>query len=200
MPDSVADLRRKYADTWVQHGGRPVMVLDFRGTDNFPLAVAADPDMPDGTLSIPLRDLNLKFPTLGCINLGQMAVHVVRAGARQWKWGLALTNISHTYLAQQATYIAGIKDGTRDTPAFLSAVFNPQYPSFEEAYARVVGGDAAACAFTNRLWLGVDLYSDAPVVGYKQWIVGRAQPNGKVRLRQSAAPIKEMIQLYREVV
>lgn len=205
MPEeSIQDLERAYATTFIsfEQDGKniPFLVSAVREGVADPVdfvgrAVGATKDQ-----RIPMSKLSLQHPDLGVFNVGKVALYFSRIPARQWRKGFLWENVEHNYVAHEASAIAQVQDPLLvNKDDVTNSIFNPSYPSVEEAIADVTEGRSVARAINSKFWIGVAPFNPRPVIGYKMWYVGVLNEQNKVVLNKNAKHIAEELAMYMEV-
>lgn len=118
----------------------------------------------------PIKDICLDRPTLGVFNVGKFVYYVTIKPRRQWKRGLVY---DHLMISDRFEYEARITGHNRLTRnSLLEAIYNPEYPSFEDAFKSVKSLKTIAKAFSPRFYFGIKADSNNILLFYKKWIVG----------------------------
>lgn len=140
-----------------------------------------------------VRDIPIVYPNMGLRNMGVYPTYLSIAPLRQYKRGIhAETLIFNTTASKLARYLPrGMVSGSAE----LTQVFFPKYKEFHNILYEMKQGDILGAAINNRWWVGYELDSKYPVVGYKRSIVGTVD-HDKVRLSSKCKHLIEDISQY----
>lgn len=202
MVDVVTDLNHYYSSTIIgkKEGGKiiPSYVLEFRG-DNKTQEIIYIPKLPnvkkEKRVKFVPSEWILTFPKVGVFNVNDTVVYIERTIRRQWRKSFRgrLVNI-YPLFEVEYDYI-GRRNYDPESPDVLNNLYNPSYFSFKEAYDLVDSCEHLGAAFSDEFYLGRKIWSDEPVVGYKQHFVGTT--DGKtVFLKKESECLKDSLEQF----
>ena len=205
IPPLLQDAQQKYSNTvisitkdeqeipfWIENVLEENIKVQFRGqtTDGkmwTPHHVVA----PDDEVI-----LQLGLPDVGAINVKDTVLYLWRRPLRQWLRGFSEATISNFCVSR-----AELNAVQRRSPGLMHQetlwhVFNPEYPSAQEAYAQVDSLDYLGRAWNYKYYFAVKARSPRIMVGYKRNLIGWAEDAEHVVLISRFEHLREELGQY----
>ena len=178
-----------------------IMGTDYRGDDDDDNPKVIGRTLDGGLIRLPLYspevEVRWEWPELGMRNFESFAVYITRQAQRQFRRGVREGQLTITGRGQSMADSLNIDVGWNfESPGFLKTLFNPEYPSFDEALAEVVEAKALARAFSPYFAIEADPRVDFPLLIYKDNAVGFFK-DGELELDSNASHIQPMIDRIR---
>lgn len=114
----------------------------------------------------------LDSPKLGLFNIDGVAVHLKRSPRRQYKRAYSVKNITKVDPLDKEYRYTRRKSIRPDNIGLLKEIFNPNYPSPQEAIEKINSFCYLSIAFNSTFGFGLKRGSAYPVVIYKDNVVG----------------------------
>jgi len=140
------------------------------------------------------EDFILDFPRLGAINLTHAPIIIRRMAKRQWRKVLTASVIQmhdpfneerHKYKLPIITQI--------ENDSILFSLFNPTYPSREEAWEELMSGEKLGVAITPEWFLGIKAHAEGVKLFKDDISVGTVIGQSTVVLYPEADLLKEQV-------
>lgn len=145
------DLQQWVGNTWVECNGSPVRVVEVEYERVF---VRRGYDDTEG---VDPRDLRLRWPLCGAVNVGQLgALYVQRRAERQWRRSYSARQVRIRYVQEWELVkrCSPLLELGADHVTLVEALFNPAYPpSFDAAVAAIRLDDRPSVALDHRVIL-----------------------------------------------
>lgn len=205
IPHLLEDAHQKYGNTviairegkkeipfWVEQVVQGDKVVHFKGQ-------TTDGKMwTPHTVVVPGDDVELQLglPEVGAINVKDTVLYLWRRPLRQWTRGFSDTTISQ-FCANRQELVAM----QRRSPGLMNQetlwhVFNPEYPSAQNAYHQVDSLDYLGRAWNYKYYFAVRARSPKIMVGYKRNLIGWAEDARHVVLLNRFEHLKEELGQY----
>jgi hypothetical protein len=205
MTDTIEDLNHYYAGTVVgmpvgDGTFEPVNVLEFQGSSKNPSVVYSPPSHRHRTKTTEFvkKDWLLQFPYLGVFNVDDTVVYLQRQARRQWhkSYRSRLVSVHQLFDEELVELQRGFYNP--DNPQLLKSVYHPEYFTFKDAYKLVDSYKHLAAAFSNEFYIGRKMWSDLPVLGFKNHFIGTVR-DGVIHLKKPASHLSESLEEFAEV-
>lgn len=208
LPDDLSESERRYSDSYVGYTDeegikKPLRILTFTGGGSNTSAVGTDP-IYGGEKSVDVQLIDWRTPKLGAINVDRGVVVVHKVPSRQWKRGLSSRNINiHLPLSNEITNLRFRNIRRRlDNKIVISQLFNPEYPTPEEALQEVKSLECVSRAFNNKFFFGVSSKHENIGVYYDTYRIGYVNQEDEVVLYDGAGhhfeELSQYIQCHKE--
>ena len=207
MTTLAEDLEYRYGGTfvsWPQPDGTryPFMVREVFGRDpddprsiifkGVPYSATQELEMDD----IALADLDLRLPHMNVINVREGVVAPWIVPARRSRRGLRMDYLNIK------TFGVGVGRRNRMLVNDLYHLYNPAYPTYEQALASVASKNSLFRAFSRNLWVGQPVFQDESILalGYRRDVVADIDNKGVVKLMPEFANLQEEIGDFAPVI
>jgi len=172
------EMTKRYSNTYVgctQEGGvSHILVKQFFTNDDSKVRMLGQ----DGCVYKP-DEINLTRPKLGAFNVGKSVVFITLPPVRQWKRGFVFKHAK----VECRFKLASAHHRTPTTTTILQSIYNPEYPTVEDALKEVKGYNTVARAFSPKFYFGLQYNASAVLVFYKKWIVGYVNDQDEIMLK-----------------
>lgn len=142
------------------------------------------------------HQLQLGLPDVGAINVKNTVLYLWRKPLRQWLRGFSEVTISHFCVNRQELVAVQRRSPGLMHQETLWHVFNPEYPSAQDAYAQVTSLDYLARAWNYKYYFAVKARSPKIMVGYKRNLIGWAEDAKHVVLLNRFEHLREELGQY----
>lgn len=196
------DLDIKYSNTIVGYKrGNEVLPFSVVGAggsgDNLVLngRLLSDKQWKDFSCRISSRNLILTYPRLGNMNLSTTYIYIERTSKKQYRKTLAKNTLrmyDPFYEERRLLGLPRIRD--IHNKGIYIKLFNPKFPSIEEALDSVVSKDKLSSAFSPEWGFGLKARSSSVLLFKNEMAVGEIVKNNKVRLNKSVGFLYEQIE------
>ncbi len=139
-------------------------------------------------------DLNLDFPRLGAINLVHTPIVIRRLAKRQWRKVLC-DQVIHLYdpFVDEREKFDLPRILAVENNSILRAIFNPIYPSREEAWELLASGEKLGVAITPEWYLGIKTHAEGVKLFKDDISVGTVIGQSTVILYPEAKLLREQV-------
>ena len=192
--------------------GRPFFPKDISGTDNSYFKVSGLWDSPtagltDKNINLDVNSLDLRFPEIGWKNVSnEICIYFSIVPSVQWRFALTSETCS-IYDPHKFDYgtervlisdtVSMFESPTNKSNKVLTAIFNSEYVSSEEAYNKVaVDMTHTGVAFSKDLALIAKRWSEHPVLYYNIYPIGVVNGKDSASLFKDMKPMKETVEEY----
>lgn len=178
LPDDLNESERRYSDSYVGYTSddgekRPLKIITFRRRDGETKAIGID-GISNEEIRVSVDNIDWSQPKLGVLNVGNSVVSISRVPARQWRRGISRRNTTLTRpLEREARALRLGAIRSIDNDVVIKEVFNPSYPTPEEALEKVKTFENLSCAFNSRFFFAISgkhtnigVYYDTYRIGY----------------------------------
>lgn len=155
--------------------------------------------LPKSIKSSDKHQLQLGLPDVGAINVKDTVLYLWRRPLRQWLRGFSEATISHFCVNKAELGVMQRRSPALMHQQTLWHVFNPEYPSAQEAFAQVNSLDYLGCAWNYKYYFAVKARSPKIMVGYKRNLIGWAEDAEHVVLLNRFEHLREELGQYMNV-
>lgn len=172
MLDDKREMTKRYEGSYirVKDTNKPMLVSVFHNNQ-------VHGQVDGRSVELDERLISLDKPKLGVFNHKDMAVFCYTTSKRHYKRGFDLRYVHIMHRFKEELRCMKKRGPTTVTKELLNEIYDPQYPSVEDALKLVQSCKRMACAFNDKFYFGLKNGSKHIHVFYKKWIVGYVEGN-----------------------